>query len=72
MRAYRAVLHPPRCPVWRTAIAAAFGAGAFVAGGLFFRYMKRGFADIYDAPEAVALAVAIVELLVPQMPLRMF
>jgi lipopolysaccharide transport system permease protein len=28
------------------AIAAAFGAMAFLLGGLFFRYMKRGFADV--------------------------
>lgn len=27
-------------------IAAAFGAAMFVAGGLFFRHMKRGFADV--------------------------
>ena len=28
------------------AVAAAFGAAAFLLGGLFFRYMKRGFADV--------------------------
>jgi hypothetical protein len=32
---------------WRDlAIAAAYGAAAFVIGGLFFRHMKRGFADV--------------------------
>jgi len=24
----------------------AYGAATFLAGGLFFRYMKRGFADV--------------------------
>jgi ABC-type polysaccharide/polyol phosphate export permease len=28
------------------AIAALFGLGIFIAGGLFFRYMKKGFADV--------------------------
>jgi hypothetical protein len=28
------------------AISAAFGISIFVVGGLFFRYMKRGFADV--------------------------
>jgi hypothetical protein len=27
-------------------IATAFGVAIFVAGGLFFRHMKRGFADV--------------------------
>jgi lipopolysaccharide transport system permease protein len=32
---------------WRDlGIAAAFGVTAFVLGGLFFRHMKRGFADV--------------------------
>jgi hypothetical protein len=28
------------------AIATAYGAAVFIAGGLFFRHMKRGFADV--------------------------
>jgi hypothetical protein len=28
------------------AIAAGYGAAAFLMGGLFFRHMKRGFADV--------------------------
>ena len=28
------------------AMSAAFGVAAFLVGGLFFRYMKRGFADV--------------------------
>jgi len=28
------------------AIAAAYGLAVFLAGGLFFRHMKRGFADV--------------------------
>jgi hypothetical protein len=32
---------------WRDiGISAAFGVSAFVIGGLFFRHMKRGFADV--------------------------
>jgi lipopolysaccharide transport system permease protein len=47
VRGYRAMLigtGPPR-PV-DFAIAAASGAALFVLGGLFFRHMKRGFADV--------------------------
>jgi len=47
VRAYRAVLlHSAMPSLADLAIAAAFGVGAFIAGGLFFRYMKRGFADV--------------------------
>jgi len=47
VRAYRAVLlHSAMPSLTDLAIAAAFGVGAFIAGGLFFRYMKRGFADV--------------------------
>jgi hypothetical protein len=28
------------------AIAMAYGVAMFIAGGLFFRHMKRGFADV--------------------------
>ena len=47
MRTYRAILlhsTPPRFE--DLAISAAFGIAVFVVGGLFFRYMKRGFADV--------------------------
>jgi lipopolysaccharide transport system permease protein len=47
VRAYRAVLLDSVMPsAADLAIAMAFGVTAFVAGGLFFRYMKRGFADV--------------------------
>jgi ABC-type polysaccharide/polyol phosphate export permease len=47
VRAYRTVLLTSGMPDWRDlAIAAAYGAAAFVIGGLFFRHMKRGFADV--------------------------
>jgi lipopolysaccharide transport system permease protein len=47
VRAYRAVLlHSAMPSLTDLGIAAVFGASAFVAGGLFFRYMKRGFADV--------------------------
>jgi ABC-type polysaccharide/polyol phosphate export permease len=47
VRAYRAVLlHSTMPSLGDLAIAAAFGASAFLLGGLFFRYMKRGFADV--------------------------
>jgi lipopolysaccharide transport system permease protein len=47
VRAYRDVLLQSRMPDPKDlAVAAAFGACAFLAGGLFFRYMKRGFADV--------------------------
>ena len=47
VRAYRAVLLYATMPSPRDlAIAVLFGAAIFVCGGLFFRYMKRGFADV--------------------------
>ena len=47
VRAYRAVLLYATVPSFGDlAMAAVFGVGIFVAGGLFFRYMKRGFADV--------------------------
>jgi lipopolysaccharide transport system permease protein len=47
VRAYRAVLLSSNMPDPRDfAIAAAYGGAAFLVGGLFFRYMKRGFADV--------------------------
>jgi ABC-type polysaccharide/polyol phosphate export permease len=47
VRAYREILLTSRAPDLRDlVIAAAYGAGAFIAGGLFFRHMKRGFADV--------------------------
>jgi ABC-type polysaccharide/polyol phosphate export permease len=47
VRSYRTVLLTQEAPDPRDlAIAAAYGAAAFVAGGLFFRHMKRGFADV--------------------------
>jgi ABC-type polysaccharide/polyol phosphate export permease len=47
VRAYRAALLYSVMPSPRDlAIAGAFGLAAFITGGLFFRYMKRGFADV--------------------------
>lgn len=47
VRAYRAVLLTSGKPdAQDLAIAAAYGVAAFVIGGLFFRHMKRGFADV--------------------------
>ncbi len=47
VRSYRAVLLHSAAPNFGDlAIATAFGMGAFLVGGLFFRYMKRGFADV--------------------------
>jgi lipopolysaccharide transport system permease protein len=47
VRAYRAVLLYATMPSLRDfAMALVFGLGMFVVGGLFFRYMKRGFADV--------------------------
>jgi len=44
---YRSVLLGTGLPNLRhLAVGAAFGAVAFILGGLFFRYMKRGFADV--------------------------
>ena len=47
VRAYRTVLLDSAMPNWSDlGIAAAYGVAAFTLGGLFFRYMKRGFADV--------------------------
>jgi len=47
VRAYRAVLLQGTLPsLLDLVIAGAFGLVAFLMGGLFFRYMKRGFADV--------------------------
>jgi lipopolysaccharide transport system permease protein len=47
VQAYREILLTSRMPhIGDFAILAAFGATVFLAGGLFFRYMKRGFADV--------------------------
>ena len=47
VRAYRSVLLTSRLPDPQDlAIAAVYGCAAFILGGLFFRYMKPGFADV--------------------------
>jgi lipopolysaccharide transport system permease protein len=47
VRVYRQMLLGNAMPSLRDAtMAAAFSATAFVIGGLFFRHMKRGFADV--------------------------
>jgi lipopolysaccharide transport system permease protein len=47
VRAYRAMLIDSTAPAAADlAIATAYGCAVFVAGGLFFRHMKRGFADV--------------------------
>jgi len=47
VRAYRAALLYSTAPSMRDlAISTVFGVATFVAGGLFFRHMKRGFADV--------------------------
>ncbi len=47
VRAYRGVLLSSAMPDPRdVGIMFAYGAAAFVVGGLFFRHMKRGFADV--------------------------
>jgi lipopolysaccharide transport system permease protein len=47
VRAYRAILLGSSVPDLRDlAIAAGYGVAVFCAGGLFFRHMKRGFADV--------------------------
>lgn len=47
VRAYRATLLDGRWPPGgELAVAALCSAGVFIAGGLFFRHMKRGFADV--------------------------
>ena len=47
VRSYRAILLHSTLPRFQDlAISAAYGVAVFVVGGLFFRYMKRGFADV--------------------------
>ncbi len=47
VRAYRVMLLGTSLPSMRdVAIAGSFAVGTFVLGGLFFRHMKRGFADV--------------------------
>ena len=47
VRLYRQALFTSKLPDWGdVAKLALSGAVVFVAGGLFFRYMKRGFADV--------------------------
>ena len=47
VRAYREILLTPYLPNLRDlAMIAGWAVAAFVAGGLFFRHMKRGFADV--------------------------
>jgi lipopolysaccharide transport system permease protein len=47
VRSYRFLLLTHSLPDWGDlAVATGYGAGAFLLGGLFFRYMKRGFADV--------------------------
>lgn len=47
VRAYRDLLLTSNLPrVQDVAMLAMYGTAAFVTGGLFFRYMKRGFADV--------------------------
>lgn len=47
VRVYRQMLLGNAMPAWRDlAMAGAFAVISFVLGGLFFRHMKRGFADV--------------------------
>ena len=47
VRVYRSALLHARWPApGDLAMLAAWGAAAFIVGGFFFRYMKRGFADV--------------------------
>jgi lipopolysaccharide transport system permease protein len=47
VRLYRQALFTSKLPDWGdVAKLALFGATVFLAGGLFFRYMKKGFADV--------------------------
>jgi ABC-type polysaccharide/polyol phosphate export permease len=47
VRGYRTILITTAAPsLADLGVALAFGAAVFVAGGLFFRHMKRGFADV--------------------------
>ncbi len=47
VRAYRQVLLASALPSWRdTGVLAVYGLTAFFLGGLVFRHLKRGFADV--------------------------
>jgi lipopolysaccharide transport system permease protein len=47
VRAYRLMLLGNHAPALRDmAVALAFAVGTFICGGLFFRHMKKGFADV--------------------------
>jgi ABC-type polysaccharide/polyol phosphate export permease len=47
VRAYRDRLLSPAWPHWQEfAVLTAYSVGVFVLGGLFFRHLKRGFADV--------------------------
>jgi lipopolysaccharide transport system permease protein len=47
VRSYRGLLLTGNGPQWEDlAMLALYGAAAFLVGGLFFRYMKKGFADV--------------------------
>jgi lipopolysaccharide transport system permease protein len=47
VRAYRDRLLSPNWPHWQEfAVLTAYSVGVFVLGGLFFRHLKRGFADV--------------------------
>ena len=47
VRPYREMLMGSNLPAWHDmAIAAMFCGGTFLVGGMFFRYMKSGFADV--------------------------
>jgi ABC-type polysaccharide/polyol phosphate export permease len=47
VRAYRDRLLSARWPTWQEfAVLACYSVTVFVLGGLFFRHLKRGFADV--------------------------
>ena len=47
VRAYRDRLLSAQWPSWQElAVLAAYSSAVFIAGGLFFRHLKRGFADV--------------------------
>jgi lipopolysaccharide transport system permease protein len=47
VKLYRQALFTSKLPSWQDVAALALsGAAVFLAGGLFFRYMKKGFADV--------------------------
>jgi lipopolysaccharide transport system permease protein len=47
VRPYRAMLMGTGLPAWHDfGIAVLLCGGTFLVGGMFFRYMKRGFADV--------------------------